>query len=125
MEPPKINVFIIDDEMDIVKLYCSHFEYNGLNVVGMANNGFEALEKLKDSITKPDVIVIDYHMPEINGIETSKRILEFDNSFKIIMISGDRSIRKTALSNGIKDFFVKPHNITRLCRRIKEIAKKV
>jgi YesN/AraC family two-component response regulator len=124
MELPKINVFIVDDEIDILKLYSLHFELNGLNVVGTAKNGIEALKKLKDSIPKPDIIVMDYHMPIINGIEASKLILKIDKSFKIVMISGDRLIRKNALSNGIREFFVKPHNFKKLCQRIKEIAEK-
>ncbi len=122
METPKIKVFIIDDDTDILKLYSMHFELYGLRVVGTAENGIEALKKLKDSTPKPDVIVIDYHMPIINGIKTSEMILELDETYKIIMISGDPSIKKKALSNGIIDFFIKPHNIKKLCQRIKKIA---
>lgn len=122
MELPKINVFIVDDDKDILKLYTKHFELYGIKVVGTALNGIEALKKLKDSMPKPDIIVIDYHMPIINGIETSEMILKLDKSFKIIMISGDPSIKKKALSNGIIDFFVKPHNIKKLCQRIIKIA---
>lgn len=122
MERPKINVFIVDDDKDILRLYSLHFELNGLNVVGKANNGIEAVEKLANTIIKPDVIIMDYHMPKINGLDASKKILKIDQSFKIIMISGDSSIREKALSNGIIEFYDKPNNLNNLCQRIKKIG---
>lgn len=122
MEKPKLNVFIVDDDKDILKLYSLHFKLNGLKVVGKATNGIEAVKKLTDSIERPDVIVMDYHMPGLNGIETSKRILQNDNSFKIIMISADPSIKELALSNGIRNFYEKSNDIKKFCQRIKEIC---
>ena len=121
MKDTRINIFLVDDDKNILRLYSLTFELNGLNVVGTANNGIKAIKKLKNSMIKPDFIIIDYHMPIINGIETSKLILKIDNSFKIIMISGNPSIREKALSNGIIDFYEKPNNIEMLCQRIKEI----
>ena len=121
MKDTRINIFLVDDDKNILRLYSLTFELNGLNVVGTANNGIKAIKKLKNSMIKPDFIIIDYHMPIINGIETSKLILKIDNSFKIIMISGNPSIREKALSNGIIDFYEKPTNIEMLCQRIKEI----
>jgi DNA-binding NtrC family response regulator len=124
MENQRINIFIVDDDKDILRLYSLHFEINGLNVIGTANNGIEAMNILTDSNLKPDVIVIDYHMPIINGIETSKRILKIDNSFKIIMISSDPSIRERALSNGIIEFYEKTNNFENLCHKIREIKNR-
>ena len=111
MKDTRINIFLVDDDKNILRLYSLTFELNGLNVVGTANNGIKAIKKLKNSMIKPDFIIIDYHMPIINGIETSKLILKIDNSFKIIMISGNPSIREKTLANGIIDFYVKPTNI--------------
>ena len=123
MNRPKIKVFIVDDNKDILRLYSLYFKLNGLKVVGKAINGIEAIKKLNDSIEKPDVIIMDYHMPGINGIETSKRILQNDQSFKIIMISADSSIRPLALSNGINYFIDKTKNIKVLCKLIKGLYK--
>jgi len=118
-----INVLIVDDDPDLLKLCSSYLRLFDLNVVGTASNGFEALEMLKDSITKPDVIIIDYHMPEINGIETSEVILKLDNSYKIIMLSANPSIKDKALSSGIHEFIEKPVNFLNLSERIKQIAR--
>jgi DNA-binding NtrC family response regulator len=118
-----IKVLIVDDDPDLLKLCSFHFNLLGLNVVGTANNGIEALEMLKDSIIKPDVIVMDYHMPKINGIETSKMILKIDSSYKIIMISAYQSIKKKALSSGIHEFIEKPFDFQKLAEKIKELAQ--
>ena len=117
----RINVLIVDDDLDLLKLCSSYLRLFDLNVVGTASNGFEALEMLKDSITKPDVIVIDYHMPEINGIETSEVILKLNNSYKIIMISANPSIKDKALSSGIHEFIEKPFNFQKLGEKIKQV----
>ncbi|MFW9973105.1 MAG: response regulator transcription factor [Candidatus Odinarchaeota archaeon] len=117
----KINVFIVDDDRNILALYSLYFKLYGLNVIGKANNGFDAIKQLKNHNIKPDVIIIDYHMPLIDGIETSKLILKINKSFKIIMISGDPSVREKALTNGVIDFFEKPKNIGKLCQHIKNL----
>ena len=119
----RIKIFIIDDDRDILNLYSKIFELNGFHVVGMASNGVEALNMLKDSIPKPDIIIIDYYMPIINGIETAQRILEIDNSFRIIMISADSSIEGTAILNGITEFYKKPFEFKTLCSRIKQLIQ--
>jgi len=121
MEKQRIKIFIVDDDKNILRLYSLIFRLNGLLVVGKANNGIEAVKKLSNSIPKPDIIVMDYHMPIINGIETTKLILNMDKSFKILMVSGDPSIREEALSIGVSDFYEKSSNFKILCHKIKKI----
>ncbi|MFX1390607.1 MAG: response regulator [Promethearchaeota archaeon] len=76
---------------------------------------------MQDSIAKPDIIIINYHMPIMNGIETAKIISKIDDSFKIVMISADPSVREIANSNGITRFCEKQNNIQNFCQKIKEI----
>ena len=124
MDAKKVNVLIVDDDPDLLRLCSSHLSLLNLNVVGTATNGFEAIEMLNDSIIKPDVIVIDYHMPKINGIETSKEILKIDSSYKIIMISAYSSVKNEALSSGINEFLGKPFNFQKLAEKIRQQARK-
>lgn len=123
MEQSGDKILIIDDDEDLLRLYSLYFEMHGFNVVGTASNGIEALRLLKDSIPKPDVILIDYHMPHMNGIETSNIILQLDSTYKILMMSGNTSIKDEALSSGILDFYEKPPNMKSLCNRIRELKK--
>ncbi|MFX1497010.1 MAG: response regulator [Promethearchaeota archaeon] len=121
MEKKKIKIFIIEDEQTILDLYSKFFSLKGFDVVGTAKNGIEALKQLKNSTLRPDIFLIDYHMPYLNGIEISKLILNIDSSFKIIMMSGNTSIKKKALSIGILDFFDKSLDLTKLYIKVKEI----
>ena len=123
MDRTKIKVLIVDDDLDLLKICSSYLQLLDINVVGIANSGFKALKMLKDSITKPDVIVIDYHMPIINGIETSKEILKINSSYKIIMISAYSSVKNEAISSGINEFLEKPFNFQKLAEKIRQLAQ--
>jgi len=123
MDQSRINVLIVDDDLDLLRICSTYLNLADINVVGTATDGYKAIEMLKNSIPKPDVIVIDYHMPKMNGIETSKKIIKSDNSYKIIMISARSSIKQRALSNGIHEFIEKPFNLQKLCEKIKLVAR--
>lgn len=121
MEKKKIKIFIIEDEQAILDLYSKFLSLKGLQVVATAKNGLDALNQLKNSTIKPDIFLIDYHMPNLNGIEISKLILDIDSSFKIIMMSGNTSIKRKALSVGILDFFDKSLDLIKLYIKIKDV----
>jgi DNA-binding NtrC family response regulator len=123
MEKRKINIFIIDDDELILTLYAKFFTFKGLKVVATAKDGKEAILKIQDSIPKPDIILIDYNMPKLNGIETSKILLKIDKSYKIIIMSVNRTIRNEALSIGIQDFHDKSLKLQELLNKVKKIHK--
>jgi len=99
-------------------LYKKVFEILGFIVIDMAKNGEEAVIKFQKFIIKPDLIIMDYHMPCKNGIEATKAILEIDKTAKIIIVSGDSSIKEIALTTGAICFKEKPFNIFELAQQI-------
>jgi len=78
------KILIVDDEKNIRYLYKEELEEEGF-MVELAKNGQEALEKLP--VFKPDLITLDIKMPEMDGIETLKRIREIERHLPIIMCS--------------------------------------
>ena len=90
----------------------------GFNVIDIAKNGEEAVIKFQKFIIKPDFIIMDYHMPCKNGIEATKAILKIDKTAKIIIVSGDSSIKEIALTTGAICFMEKPFNIFELDQQI-------
>lgn len=106
----KYKVLIVDDSPFMRKSISMIIESNPLfEVVAMARNGFDALEKLKEY--KPDVITMDVEMPEMDGIECVKHIMKI-NPLPILMLSSltqDGGSRETieALQSGAVDFFYK------------------
>lgn len=83
---------------------------DGIEVVGTANNGKIALQKLKN--TPVDLITLDMEMPEMDGIETLKELRKNDNNTKVICFSSHTMAgsKKTleALREGAEDFVTKP-----------------
>jgi len=84
-----IYVYSIDDHPLFIDGVKSAFdqEVDKVEFVGSANSGYKALEELKDSAT--DVVLLDIVMPEINGIETCKRVKKQYPELKIVILTGE------------------------------------
>ena len=87
------KIFIVDDDDSILKLYKQFLEFKGFIVIDYAKNGIEAVDKYLSFQNKPDLIIMDYHMPIKNGIEATREILKIDENVKIFLISGDHTIK--------------------------------
>ena len=81
---------------------------SGFQVIGIANNGDEAIEMFKNFEVKPDIIILDYRMPIKNGIDALIAILEIDKNSRIIFASADRTIKERAYLHGAIGFLDKP-----------------
>jgi two-component system chemotaxis response regulator CheY len=81
---------------------------SGFSVMGIANNGDEAIGMFKNFNEKPDIIILDYRMPIKNGFDALKVILEIDNSSRIIFASADRTIKEKVYHQGAVGFLDKP-----------------
>lgn len=83
-------------------------------IVAEAASGDVCLEKYKTF--KPDIVLMDITMPEMDGIEATKQITSFDPEAKIIMVSAMGQMVKVceAIDAGAKDFIVKPFEPERI-----------
>jgi DNA-binding NarL/FixJ family response regulator len=108
------DVFIVDDEPSLQFFYEQVLIMNGFEVVGIANNGIEAVSMFKSFSNKPKVILMDQRMPEMSGIEASRLILQIDNRVKVIFITADTSIKEEAISIGVFLFIDKIFTIDEL-----------
>ncbi|MFA0502725.1 response regulator, partial [Vibrio sp. 10N.222.46.A1] len=100
-------VMLVDDDPIFRRITSAYLDKIGYKVVE-AENGLDALQKLRDSA--PDLIVCDLSMPILDGIELVEELsLEYP-SLPMIVVSGtdDMSDVAKALRFGIKDFLVKP-----------------
>jgi len=95
-------------------------EKNGHEVVADASNGKDAIEKFQQ--TTPDLTIMDITMPEMNGLEALKKILEIDKKAKIIMCSAlsQQKLIEEAIVEGAKDYIVKPFKPERLISAIEK-----
>ena len=108
------EVFIVDDEPSLQFFYEQVLNIGGFEVAGIASNGKEAISMFKSFSNKPKIILMDQRMPEMSGIEAAKKILQIDNSVKIIFISADASVKEEAISIGAFLFIDKIFTIDEL-----------
>jgi CheY-like chemotaxis protein len=80
------KIYVVDDSPDIIWVFSKTLTTAGYDVVGM-QSGAECLQRLEND--KPDLIVMDIMMPDLDGWETTKRIKENPNTrdIKVIMVS--------------------------------------
>lgn len=105
-----IKVLVVDDSAFMRKLIVNFLEEDALiEVVGVARNGLDAIEKARQ--LKPDVITMDIEMPTMNGLDALKAIME-ESSTPIIMLSSTTKLGAEntiiAMENGAIDFIAKP-----------------
>jgi len=80
----KKRTLLIDDQVDFLEIMGAHLESWGYEVV-KASNGLDALKALAEE--KPDVIVLDYVMPDIDGVELLKKIRRVNRNIPVIMFT--------------------------------------
>ena len=114
------TVLIAEDDRDLQKLYELILEMAGFHVIGLANNGDEAIQMFKIFPKKPDLIILDYRMPIKNGIEALQEILSIDIQSRVIFASADKTIKKKVYSQGAKGFLCKPFTHKKLITTLKE-----
>jgi len=98
------GVLVVDDESDMRLLVEAVIERanEGLEVVGVATTGAEAIEQWRE--VDPDVILLDHQMPDMTGLETAEQILDERPDQRIILFSAflDAGIRARAEELGIQ-----------------------
>lgn len=112
------QLLVIDDETLNLELISSIFSEFPNIIVLTTDNGFEAIELLKNHAI--DLIVLDIRMPGINGIEVLN-ILKSNSStahIPVVVLSGDEQERKNALKMGANDFVAKPFDTEELKLRV-------
>lgn len=112
------RVLIVDDIPFIRAVIRDILEEGGFRVIEEASDGAQALALYK--ALKPDVVLLDIHMPVMDGIEALKRIKKANKNATVIMCSslGDQENIINAISLGAKDFVVKPFRKERILSAI-------
>lgn len=102
------RVVIVDDSIFVRKVLRGILEGANYTIVGEATNGIEAIDLYKK--LKPDILTLDITMPEMDGIEALKGIMEFDSSAKVVMVSaaGQQNKIVEAIKLGASLFITKP-----------------
>lgn len=118
------KLLVVDDaafmRMTIKKMVEAHEH----EVIGEAENGVEAVKRYIE--LKPDVVLLDITMPEMNGVEALQNIKRLDPGARVIIVSamGQQAMVAQAIQSGAKDFVVKPFEEDRLVAAVERVMKK-
>ncbi|WP_372654175.1 CheR family methyltransferase [Halobacteriovorax sp.] len=126
--PERLRVFCIDDSSSILTLLKKVFaEGDQYEVVGTASNGIEARDKLSELKGKVDVVTLDIHMPEMDGVTYLETYYESSHPPVVVISSASRDDSDAAmrcLRAGASDFIEKPA-LNNLLERGEEIRTKL
>lgn len=124
-----ISVVIADDNERIINLFEEILsEDKEIDIVGIADNGMDAVELIKDR--KPDVVLLDLIMPKLDGLGVMEKI-RYDNSIKnspafiVVTAIGQEGITEQAFELGASYYIMKPFDNNVILSRIKQVRKDV
>jgi len=115
------KILVVDDAA-FMRMRCTKLlQENGYETIE-ASNGVEAVKVYQEA--KPDAVLMDITMPDMDGIQTLKALVELDKTVRIAMVTamGQQSLVIEALKSGAKDFVVKPFNAERILAAVKKIT---
>jgi DNA-binding NtrC family response regulator len=113
-----VNLLLVDDEVSFVEILAERLTFREFNI-STAHSGAEALERLQ---TDPDidVVILDLVMPDMDGIETMKRIKQKRPLVEVIMLSGVATVESAieGMGLGAFDYLLKSSEIDTLIEKV-------
>ena len=122
----KLKVLIVEDENSLLELLKFNFTKDGFKV-DTAMDGETALEKILHK--GPDLLVLDWMLPKLSGIELCRRIRKNKEikNLPIIMLTarGEEDDRLRGLETGADDYITKPFSVNELMARVKAVLRRI
>ncbi|MFN2110593.1 MAG: response regulator transcription factor [Anaerolineae bacterium] len=117
------KILVVDDELQIVRVARSYLEKGGFRVL-TASNGKEALFVARHE--KPDLVVLDLQMPEMDGLEFTRRVRAEQPDIAIIMLTArvEEMDRILGLELGADDYMTKPFSPRELVARVRAVLRR-
>ncbi len=116
------KVLIVDDSLFMRNHLARLLGEHGYDIV-QAENGVEAVKTYRAS--RPDVVLMDITMPEMNGMDALVEIRQLDSRAKVIMLTAldQQLVAARAVHMGAKEFLVKPVPPTRLLLALQKVLR--
>ena len=122
----KLKTLIVEDESSLLELLKFNFIKDGFKV-DTATDGEMALEKILNKA--PDLLILDWMLPKLSGIELCRRIRKNKElkNLPIIMLTarGEEEDRLRGLETGADDYVTKPFSVNELMARVKAVLRRI
>ena len=121
-----LNVLVVDDEASVTRLLRMMLADLNVTQVFTAKDGREALDFLGDLDELIDVVICDWNMPRMTGIEVLQQIRTVDPEAPFIMLTGraDQDSVVAARDFGVSGYLLKPFSLQQLQEKLGTIAKR-
>jgi len=114
------GVAIVDDEEDLCSLFSLLIKNLGYRIDFVAHDGDEIVRAVSEKGIRPDLILMDYRMPILNGFQAAERIRQILPDVKIVVESADDTIKKEVISSGLY-FIQKPFSMPTLAQTLRKV----
>ena len=120
----RVRVLVVDDEAKLAELLRLELDIEGYDV-DVANDGASGLVMARKE-PAPDLIVLDWNLPDFSGVDICQRIRRGGVTTPILMLTGHDDIadRVTALDAGVDDYLVKPFGMRELVARCRALLRR-
>lgn len=112
------EILIVDDAKIMLDMIRTMLEGTEHRVIGAVTSGKEALEAY--ATHRPDIVLLDINMPDLNGLDTLREMKLIDIDVKIIIVSASRQHYDNAMALGATSYIVKPFSRADIIREIKK-----
>ncbi|HRF96695.1 MAG TPA: response regulator transcription factor, partial [Aggregatilineales bacterium] len=117
------SILVIEDDEDTAEMVCTLLETAGFEAVSVGKGG-TALDEI--AMLSPDLVLLDIHLPDMNGLEILKKVRSHSFLPMIVMSGFERDRdRVVALEAGADDFMSKPFSPDELVARVKALLRRV
>ena len=117
------TILVSDDDPKLLKMVRRTLAYEGFQVL-TASDGRETLAQVREK--RPDLIILDWMMPELDGVEVLKRLREAGDDVPVLMLTARDTIqdRVEGLDRGADDYLVKPFAPAELLARLRALLRR-
>ena len=117
-----VRLMVVEDTEHVRKMLLDILELHGFEIVGDADSGPQAIERVRS--VDPDVVIVDYMMPDMDGLEVARRIREQRPDQQMILYSAyvDDELEQGAQEAGIAVCVPKMAGVEELAREITAVA---
>ncbi len=117
------RILVVDDEPQIRRMLRMSLQSSGYEVV-LGANGIEGLKEFEAQ--KPDLIITDLSMPEMNGLELTQEVRRLsDTPIIVLSVRDSDAMKVSALDEGADDYLTKPFSMTELLARVRVQLRRI